>query len=63
MEVLEIIKEIQQEKLEAKKLPTETLVSEVILRQPEAMEELNKLEQSAVIKIGHTLNDKYIKIL
>lgn len=63
MEVLEIIREIQREKLEAKKYPTDSLVSEVILRNPEAMEELNKLEQSAVIKIGHTLNDRYIKII
>ena len=62
-ETLELIREIELEKLIAKRRPIHALVHEVTGRRPEAAQELQELERNGVIRIGDTINHKYIVIL
>jgi len=62
-ETLELIREIELEKWLAKRRPAHALVHEVTERRPEAVEELQQLEKDGVIRIGDTINHRYIEIV
>jgi hypothetical protein len=63
METLKIILDIMAEKKAGKIVPAHALMREVILRRPEAKEELILMQAEGMIQIGPTINSSYIKIL
>lgn len=72
MTTLEIINQIESDKIRRHVYPDHALVIEVIIAAQKAEmlfakeiieSELNELQRVGKIRIGETLNDKYIKVL
>lgn len=66
--ILDTIKEIQEQKIKAKKKPSHAMFIEVLqalndkgITQEKLRKELNNLYKEDKIEVGSTLNSKYIK--
>ena len=66
--ILDTIKEIQEQKIKAKKEPSHAMFIEVLqtlkdkgITQEKLRKELNRLFKEDKIEVGSTLNSKYIK--
>lgn len=62
METLELIRQMIAENIAANIRPTHAIEIEVIKRQPEAANDLPVLERMGMIKMGPTINSRYIII-
>ncbi len=62
MKTIDIIKLIEAEKKAQHKMPTNALESEINKRHSEAKAELKSLELEGKIRIGRTINDRYVII-
>jgi hypothetical protein len=63
METLELIRQIIAENIAANIRPTHAIEIEVIKRQPEAANDLPVLERMGMIKMGETINSRWIVIV
>ncbi len=66
--ILDTIKEIQEQKIKAKKEPSHAMFIEVLqalndkgITQEKLRKDLNRLYKEDKIEVGSTLNSKYIK--
>lgn len=62
METLELIRQMIAENIAANIAPTHAIELEVIKRQPEAANDLPVLERMGMIKMGETINSRWIII-
>ncbi len=63
MSILQHIASIEADKQARKVWPTHALETELKLLDKNATEELNELARCGKIKMGHTINDRYITVI
>lgn len=64
MDLLELIKQMEEERIEAKITPSHITYTSLLnrsgMKREELSSELNKLYKDGAIEVGKTINDKYI---